>query len=57
MMHVLEGMLILLRIKDVENPQRPIPPAGLPYCNSYEFKGGVYPWNLGNKNINNIFKY
>ena len=44
MMHNLEGMLILLRIKDPENPDRPYPPAGLPKCNSYKFNDDEYPW-------------
>ena len=44
MMHNLEGMLILLRIKDPANPDRPYPPAGLPKCNSYKFDDNEYPW-------------
>ena len=44
MMHNLEGMLILLRIKDPANPDRPYPPAGLPKCNSYKFNDDEYPW-------------
>ena len=53
MMHNLEGMFILLRIKDPNNPNRPIPPPGLPRCNSYEFNGDQYPWEIG-KSDNNI---
>ena len=48
MMHNLEGMLILLRIKDPNNPDRPIPPTGLPQCNSFAFKSNSYPWETGN---------
>ena len=47
MMHNLEGMLILLRIKDPNNPNRPVPPPGLPRCNSFEVNDGSYPWEAG----------
>ena len=57
MMHNLEGMLILLRIKDSKNPERPIPPPGLPQCNSYTFKSDAYPWEIGNQNIVIVTKF
>ena len=47
MMHNLEGMLILLRIKDPNNPNRPVPPPGLPKCTSFELSGDSYPWESG----------
>lgn len=47
MMHNLEGMLILLRIKDPNNLDRPVQPPGLPRCNSYEVDAGSYPWETG----------